>query len=372
MSQLQAGTPTSYQVRIAPTNDGSGRREPPELSPREALERWLDKLRVDKADSTVSAYHYRLKHFIEWCEAEGITAIGDLNGWDLESFETHRRAQGLKAISLSNEIGTLRNFLEYAADIEQVDESLPEKAKPPSVPKGAGVSDVRLAPEDAKRLLEYYRSTPEDRYTLRHVLLEVFWYTGARTGAIRGADIEDYDAEEQYLTFVNRPNEDTRLKKGIDGQRSVALRDEVCDALNGYLENKRHDVFDAHGRRPLMTTSRGRVSANAVRGYTYLATLPCLHTECPHGRDPEVCEYIDYGQASKCPSSRSPHQIRTGSITWHLNCGWDIADVAEKVNASVRTIKEHYDQQSMRDEMEHRRREYVDRLTFEPEEGSGK
>lgn len=360
-------TETSYPVRLAATGDGGDRV--PDLSPREALERWLDKLRVDKADSTVSAYHYRLKHFVEWAEDEGITSIGEVNGWDLETYETHRRSQGLEVISLNNEMGTLQNFLEYCAQIELVDESLPEKINPPSVPKGAGVSDVRLAPDDAKKLLQYYRSSPEARYSLRHVLLELLWFTSARTGALRGADLEDYNADDQYLTFVHRPDEKTRLKKAIDGQRSVALADEVCDALGGYIEHSRHEVHDEYGRQPLLTTSRGRMSANAVRGYTYLATIPCLHSECPHGRDPETCDYIEYGQASRCPSSRSPHQIRTGSITWHLNCGWDIADVAEKVNASVRTIKEHYDQQSMRDEMEERRREYVDELDFDPENG---
>lgn len=360
-------TERPYPVRIAPSSDGG--REPPELSPREALERWLDKLRVDKSDSTVSAYHYRLKHFVEFCESEGITSIGDVNGWDLETYETTRRAQGLKPISLRNEIGTLQNFLGYCADIEQVDESLPDKITPPSVPKGDAVSDVRLAPADAKQLLEYYRTTPEDRYSRAHVLLELLWYTGARSGAIRGADLSDYDADERYLTFVNRPDQATRLKKSIDGQRSVALNDEVCEALDGYIEYNRYDVYDDYGREPLLTTVQGRMSRSAIRAYTYLATIPCLHSECPHGRDPEQCEFIDYGHASQCPSSRSPHQIRTGSITWHLNCGWDIADVAQKVNASVRTIKEHYDQQSMRDEMEQRRREYVDRLHFDAENG---
>jgi site-specific recombinase XerD len=365
-------TPPSYRIRIAPTPDGSGRRGPPDLSPRGALERWLDKLRVDKTDPTVSAYHYRLKHFFDFCEEQGITPIGEVNGWDLETYETHRRAQGLKAISLNNEMGTLQNFLSYCADIELVDEALPDKIDPPSVPKGAGVSDVRLEAADAKPLLQYYRTTGGARYSREHVLLELFWYTGARSGAIRGADLEDYDPDGQYLTFVNRPDQDTRLKKGIDSQRSVALPDEVCDALDGYLKHTRREVYDDYGREPLLTTTQGRMSANAVRGHTYLATIPCLHSECPHGRDPETCEYIDYGQASQCPSSRSPHQIRTGSITWHLNCGWDIADVAEKVNASVRTIKQHYDQQSMRDEMEQRRREYVDRLSFDLENGGEK
>ncbi|MDB9264438.1 hypothetical protein PN424_17595, partial [Halorubrum ezzemoulense] len=33
------------------------------------------------------------------------------------------------------------------------------------------------------------------------------------------------------------------------------------------------------------------------------------------------CEYTEFKHASKCPSSRSPHRIRTGAVTWMLNAG---------------------------------------------------
>lgn len=97
----------------------------------------------------------------------------------------------------------------------------------------------------------------------------------------------------------------------------------------------------------------------------YLATVPCLHGPCPHGEDPETCEYLEYTKASQCPSSRSPHQVRTGSITWQLNREIPIERVAERVNTSVRTLKRHYDQPSTREAFEERRREYVDRLSFD-------
>jgi hypothetical protein len=104
----------------------------------------------------------------------------------------------------------------------------------------------------------------------------------------------------------------------------------------------------------------------------YLGTLPCLHSPCPHGNDPETCDYVDYSKASKCPSSRSPHQVRTGSITWQLNRGVPIEVVAERVNTSVRTLKRHYDQPTKREELEERRRQYVDRLNFDDTGGDSK
>lgn len=360
---------TSYRVRIAPTNDGAGSRGPPDLSPRKALERWLDKLRVDKAESTVSSYHYRLKHFVEWCETEGITSIGELSGWDLDTYETHRRGKGVETISLNNELSTLENFLEYCAAIELVDDSLPEKVDPPTVPKGEDVNFEHLETAAAKQLLEYFRTTDDVRYSREHVLLELGWFTGARTGGLRALDIGDYDRDGQVIEFVHRPSEDTPLKNGVDGERAVGLSADVCDALNGYLDETRLEIYDDYGREPLLATTEGRISTNSFRSHTYLATLPCLYTDCPHGRDPDTCEYIHFHEASKCPSSLSPHRVRTGSIIWHLNCGWDPADVAEKVNASVHTIKKHYDLLNRRDKMEKRRRDLIDDLGFNGGEG---
>ncbi|WP_338738407.1 tyrosine-type recombinase/integrase [Haloplanus salilacus] len=354
----------SYRVRIGGVADGGN--PTPDLSPRAAFERWLGRLRASKADLTVSGYHYQLKLFIEFCEQEGITSIDDLSGWDIDTYETHRRKKGVELNSLSKELGTLKRFLEYCARIEVVDESLPEKVDPPDVPRDAQVDETRLEPHRASALLSYY---DEHAYGTRpHALLTLAWYVGARLGALRGLDIDDYDSDEAYLEFIHRPREDTPLKNGADGERAVGLSREVCDVLDAYLEGERHENYDDYGRRPLFTSEVGRGSRSAIRSWTYLATVPCLHTECPHGHDPETCEYLDYSKSSQCPSSRSPHQVRTGSITWQLNRGVPIEAVAERVNTSVRTLKRHYDQPTKREELEERRREHVDKLGFDEDE----
>ncbi|MFC7771562.1 MULTISPECIES: tyrosine-type recombinase/integrase [Salinirubellus] len=178
--------PGSYRIRIAPTADGGDRI--PDLSPREVREYWLDKLRVSMAESTVSAYHYRLKHFIEWCEAEGLDSIRDITGWDLKSYEAYRRAEGLEVVTLNNELGTLENFFEYCARSDLVDESLPEKVEPPTVPPEADVDETKLDEEDAKRLFTYYQNDPRERHSRAHALLTLTWFGGPpRNGAIRGS-----------------------------------------------------------------------------------------------------------------------------------------------------------------------------------------
>jgi site-specific recombinase XerD len=356
-----------YRVRIAPAGDGSGsERGVPELSPREVRDRWLAKIRADRAESTVSAYHYRTKHFVEWCEEQRIDRISRLNGWDLDEFEATRREKGLKKISLNNELGTLKKLLEYCARIEVVDESLPDKVVPPKVAAEEDVSEIRLAEDDALALLDYYEDNPDVRHSRAHVLLVLGWYAGPpRLGAIRGLDVEDYHSDEQYVEYKHRPDEGTELKKDHRGERAVGLPPRAVRVIDGYIQNNRYDVRDEHGREPLVTSQRGRPSKNAIRAWMYLGTVPCNYTDCPHGKDPDECEYLDYSKASQCPSSRSPHQVRTGAITWMRNRGVPADMVAKRANATVSTIEKHYDKPNYVEEMEERRRPHLDKLTLE-------
>jgi site-specific recombinase XerD len=341
----------------------TGSRGPPDLSPQQLVDRWLNRRRSDATKETISTYYYRLKLFVEWCDDEGIDRAAAITSWDVDSYEAHRQAKGVQKNTLRNEIITLEQVLDYGARIGLVDQDVVDNIEPPRVPEHEKSSDTMLPEEDAKPLLEYYRE--HDPGTRSHVLLELFWYIGARSGSINSLDLRDYDAERQFVTFHHRPETETRLKNAVDGQRPVGLPDEVTDALDAYIRYYREDTADDEGRQPLITSQDGRPTKGTIRGWTYQATIPCLHSECPHGKDPAECEWTSFVHASKCPSSRSPHQIRTGSITWMLNCGIPVEVVAERVNASIDVIKQHYDKAKALDEMERRRRPHLDDLGFE-------
>lgn len=367
MSESES-SPT-YDITIAGSTDGGDRV--PDLNAREATERWLSKLKVSKAEATVSAYHYRLKHFVEFCEREEIDPLRELTGWDIETYETHRRNRDLSPVTLSHEMGTLQSFLEFCAKIEIVDESLPAKVDPPDVPRDAAVDETKLHPDDARALIDHYRGSATDCASRGHALLELAWFTGARLGALRGLDLDDYDAEEEYVRFTHHPQEDTPLKNGTDGERIVGVPSAVCAVLDEYITTNRHQVYDDYGREPLFASTVGRPVQNAVRSWMYLATVPCLHSPCPHGNDAETCDFLDYTEASKCPSSRSPHQVRTGSITWQRNRGVPADVVSKRVNSSVRVIEAHYDKPNQMEEMEKRRRPHLGRLGFDDTGGAG-
>jgi len=247
----------------------------PDLSPSEAKERYLNHRRTEAKDSTVKGWHYRLKLFVEWAESQGIESMADLDGWTLDEYQTHRRGTGITAMTLNGEMQTLKNLLEYLARIEVVDDALPEKVHVPTVPDGEESNDEMLDPAVAEALIEMYRADPERRASSNHALLEVLWFTGARIGGIRALDLGDYDSDEQYVEFRHRPDTGTPLKNDRDGERAVGLPREVCDVLDEFIRDHRTEAYEA-GRKPLFTTTQGRVSSNSVRVWTYMATQPCL------------------------------------------------------------------------------------------------
>jgi len=346
------------------------RPAPEEMPVRSAQERYLRRRSADSTEQSVTAWRYRLKLFTEFCEGIGVDRVGDLQRFDIDEY-FERRASSVAPATLEGEMHTLSSFIEFLEDLGAVDDGLADAVRIPNVDQADRVDETKLETDRALALLRFYRNSPDWFGTRTHVWLELAWITGARQGGLRALDIRDVDLDGMFLFFKHRPPQ-TPLKNGLDGERPVTLPDQTVAALERYIDHHRYDVRDEHDRQPLLASRYGRPEPNTVRTWSYQATLPCVRTDCPHGRERGSCEYTEFAHASKCPSSRSPHQIRTGAITWLLNLGWDQRDVAERVNAAEKTIEQHYDQADRRerhrrmlDRMETRRRDLTADLDSE-------
>jgi integrase len=216
-------------------------------------------------------------------------------------------------------------------------------------------SNQQLEPEDAQKLLSFFRESAEWRGTRRHAVFEVLWHVGCRCKGLLALDLGDYDPEAGDLKFRNRPETDTRLKRGKSHERNVTLSETPQKILDLYIARERIDIRDEHGRKPLFTTRQGRPVRGTLRGWTYLVTQPCMAGECPHGKRRPNCEFVPRDEASKCPSTRPPHPIRRGSITWQRNLGFDAETVANRVAATPNVIRRYYDQPDYADELDRRR-----------------
>lgn len=347
------------------------REQPEDWSVREAVRRYLRRREPDSTQKSIGAWEYRLKLFVEWTESVGIETVGQLQPYDVDEYY-ELRASEVAPATLEGQMWTLSEFAEFLEDLGAVGDGLSNAVQIPDLDPEDRVDDTKLATDDAISQLQFYRRH-EDRFGTRaHVLLELAWFTGARQGGLRALDVRDVELDDDpYVEFRHRPGE-TPLKNKMDGYRPVALREETADAIRTYLSEHRHDVSDEHGRQPLLASANGRPTSNTLRVWMYLATQPCLRAPCPHGEERQACQYTQYNHASKCPSSRSPHQVRTGAITWMLNRGWPPEDVAERVNASPKTIKRHYDhadpeerRRRLRERMEKRRRPLLEELDLD-------
>ncbi|MFC7226288.1 site-specific integrase [Salinirubellus salinus] len=344
---------------------------PDDLSPRDVAERWLAKQRVEKTDSTLSTYWYRIKRVVNFCEENGIDRMQDLSAWELDELDAQFRGRGPKKISISKEYRTINNWLEWAVNIGVAQEGLDKVLEPPKTTKKEEVSTERLEPGLAESIIRDYRSQPvgAHRATLIHTLLELMWWSGARIGAIRGLDRGDVDLEEETLEFHHRPDTGTPIKQAYNPERKIGMPSEVMDVLADYIREIREpQIVDEYGREPLLTTPHGRLAESTARRYSNFATVPCRAGPCPHEFEQDSCEFFSLREARGCPSSRSPHAVRTGAISNLRNKGWPLDEVAERVNTSPERIKRHYDFPTLDEQYRERRADWVDRLRLDETE----
>lgn len=332
------------------------------ITPEEARDMYLTARQDELSEATVRGQKYRLQAFVQWCNEEGIENLNDLSGRDLYAYRVWRReGQGedreeVMPVTLRGQLATVRAFLRFAAEIDAVPTSLREKVPLPTVSGSGEVSDSTLDPERAEAILDYLELY--EYASRKHVTILLLWHTGCRAGGLRAIDVDDcdLDCDDPGVQFSHRPGEETPLKNDEKGERWNAISEPVARVVGDYIDGPRNEIRDEYGRRPLITTNQGRASVSTIRDTLYSVTRPCWRgATCPHDRDPDECDATYYAQASTCPSSRSPHDVRSGRVTAYRREEVPRRVVSDRLNASERVLDKHYDRRSEREKAEQRR-----------------
>lgn len=325
------------------------------ISPAEALDLYLEDKKREYQPSTVGSHRSRLGFFISWCEDQGIANMNNLTARALHEYRVWRR-EDLNVVSEKTQLDTLRIFIEWCETIDGVSPGLFLKIDSPTIPDGENARDRALKSERASEILDHLETY--EYASVEHVLWLILANTGMRMGAVHGLDVNDYHphGDPPYLEIEHRPETGTSIKNKVSGERSVALPRNVCEVVDDYLEVQRPDVKDEAGREPLISSTFGRMAKSTIRKYIYKWTRPCMISgECPHDREIDDCEAAEsQDDASKCPSSLTPHPIRRGYITSLLRAGTPVQVVSERCNVSPRIIDQHYDVRSEGDKMRQR------------------
>ena len=359
----------------------SGSRDLSPITPRDAVERFIERRQSDSTEQTLRTYHDRLMRFVRWLEHEDILNLNVVGGRDLQEYLAYRQ-QTCNRTTLNNEFGTLKKFFEFLVAIEATEPAMPDRVQllKPTASADDQTNVEKLPPERAREILEYL-----ERFEYagrRHVTMLLMWRFAFRLGDLRAIDVEDcsFDGEIDkerrrmigertenvpeeigpHLYMIHRPESGTPLKNKSKSERIVSLTDDEVRVLQDYIDKKRTEQIDENGRRPLLTSTHGRPTNTCVRRWMYRLTQPCLVGPCPHDKDPETCEYREHGHESGCPSVKSPHKVRTGAISNMRECGISPEDVSERVDATPETIRQHYDFSDELQRLENRRERFED------------
>lgn len=325
------------------------------IEPEIALELYLADRENEVSASTLYSHKSRLGHFVRWCDAQELENLNELTGRKLQRFRLWRRQEGdLAPVTEKTQMDTLRVFVRWLESIDAVHQDLSTKVLSPTLRPGENTRDVMLDTESATKILAHLEKYQYASFD--HVAIGLLWHTMMRVGAAHSLDVEDYHSDEQYLEVRHRPKTGTPIKNQGDGERLVALSEQMCELLDDWINHKRPDRVEDSGRRPLLTTLQGRASRSKIRVTAYTWSQPCrIDGECPYGREITECPAIEHDHVSKCPSSVSPHAVRRGSITHFLNNDMPSRVISDRANVSQAVLDQHYDRRTEREKMEQRR-----------------
>ncbi|PSP55488.1 integrase [Halobacteriales archaeon QS_1_67_19] len=343
------------------------------ITPREALEMYLQDVSGDLSPNSIKAKQYQLGFFVRWCEnstkqnslrsesSEGQTEprienLNNIKGRDFTRFKNWRK-EDIGNVTLKTNLSALRTFMDFCVKIDAVQPNIPDKINVPSLDQGENRRESMMDAERAETILTYLGKF--EYASFDHVLFLLQWTTGMRMSAIHSLDIDDFHSDDAKLEVRHRPEQGTRLKNGPDGERFVTVSEDVVATIDDYIEYNRIDTTDEYGREPLFSTRYGRMHKNQLNKHIYSVTRPCnVGLDCPSGKKPETCEYTgSYDSNLKCPHNTRPHDIRRGSITSFLRDDVPKVAVSDRMNVAVKTLDNHYDQRS-EDEKAEMRRDY--------------
>ncbi|MGB9932602.1 tyrosine-type recombinase/integrase [Haloarcula amylolytica] len=329
------------------------------MQPQKAIQLYLEN-RNDAAQSTIQSYEYRLQHFTRWWSEEKsgvLSSLDELRPHHLEEYRSWRRRDGdLSRASEKTQMDSLRVWLRYCERMDWVIDDLSEAVISPALSKSDKSRDEKVSQEVAEDVLDYLKRF--EYASRRHVCILLMWHTAARTGTVRAIDLTDYHPRDEYIDTQHRPSEGTPLKKQEDGERYISISGEVCNVIDDYIRENRIEITDEFDREPLLTTESGRISRSTIRRYAYQSTRQCVYDcgSCPENKEPEECQAAqNHGSESNCPTARSPHSWRRGSITHMLLRDVPSEIVSDRANVSQDVLDEHYDRRSKYDKMETRR-----------------
>ncbi|WP_099298806.1 site-specific tyrosine recombinase XerD [Corynebacterium dentalis] len=269
------------------------------------VQRWIRHLRTERdlSPHTLSSYKRDVGKYVTWL---GDKDLGDVTATDIENYLVYVRGElGLAASSTARMLASVRGlhsfgFQERALPID-VAASVPAPARGTSIPKAMSVDDVVSLIDACPNGDGAGPLQLRDR-----ALVEMLYSTGARITELLDLDVDDWDAENQWV-----------LVRGKGGkERIVPLGTPALRALEQYQVRGR-EALNKRGS-PALFLNRSGARMGRQSGFKVVS---------------EAAERAGVGPVS-------PHTLRHSFATHLLEGGADVRVVQELLgHASVATTQ---------------------------------
>lgn len=269
------------------------------------VQRWIRHLRTERdlSPHTLSNYKRDVGKYVTWL---GDKDLGDVTATDIENYLVYVRGElGLAASSTARMLASVRGlhsfgFQERALPID-VAASVPAPARGASIPKAMSVDDV-------VRLIDACpNGDGAGPLQLRdRALVEMLYSTGARITELLDLDVDDWDAENQWVLVRGKGSK----------ERIVPLGTPALRALEQYQVRGR-EALNKKGS-PALFLNRSGARMGRQSGFKVVS---------------EAAERAGVGPVS-------PHTLRHSFATHLLEGGADVRVVQELLgHASVATTQ---------------------------------
>jgi integrase len=134
---------------------------------------------------------------------------------------------------LKDQSGTLRQLLNFDEDTDVAPQGVSRKLQLSTVRIEGEVNDIHITTEKVKKVFAYCKTC--ECATRRHIVFDILWQTGMRSGVLKGLNTDDFDQEGQTLSFSHRPESGTSLKNKERGARYVHIDTELTEVITDSL-----------------------------------------------------------------------------------------------------------------------------------------
>ena len=217
------------------------------------MEQFLTYLRVSRNSSvyTVKNYGTDIGQFLDYCRAQGIGSLEQVDRSLLRNYLAELNAVGYVKASIARRVAELRSFGDFMVREEILERNPFRLIRAPRVPKRL---PRYLTVAEAEALLAV-PDTSTPRGLRDRAIIEVLYAAGLRVSELVGLDIGDVDLAQAQVRVVGKGGKE---RIGLLGRPAV-------EAVRAYLKTGRPALLSRQPTNALWLNHRGgRLTARGV------------------------------------------------------------------------------------------------------------